>query len=744
MEKIWIDAAQFKNPGGWQLETQFVREMGCAYLIANDIPGVPVENAITDFETREEGYYRIFVRTKNWKLPEAPGQFSVEVNGKELANICGKMPTPSWYWEIAGDIELEKGCHTISLKDKTGWLSRCANIVITNDFNFVPSPEINRMFKQRAEIKNINFNDIKSYEFDFAVIGAGPGGVPAAISAARNGLKTALISGRPSVGGNASNEGTVGSDGAGAHHKGMHETGIINEIRAVRNHFKMSWQDAMNYLLKREKNITVFSDTLCIDAVCENNTIISAECINTVTLEKSSFKAKFFADCSGDGWLGYYAGAAYRLGREAWHEYGEALAPENPDTLSMSGCICGYDKKHPKIRSFRAVDEGKPVKFNTPDWAIKFPKEIHRKPTSFAQADWWLENSNDYDDLWEAEFARDEMVRIAVGYFGWLKNSYEKSNEAENYRLDSIGLHNSKRENRRLIGDYVLNQNDFVENTHFDDAIAYSGWAIDVHNIKGIYSGEEGVFHKNILVPIVPIPYRTIYSLNINNLFMAARCASFSHLALGSTRVEATLSTLGQAAGVAAAMCVKLNETPRGIYQRHIKALQQALLYDDQTVLGIKNEDSNDLARTAEVTASSYSKTEGSSNLPQNVINGIFRPDETSNNAWVSDEKQALPASITLTLKKESDISLIQITADTDLTYPRMAYHDVPVFEDTARDLTVEVLSKGEWITVGTAKDNFVRQMRFAFDKVSAKAVRVTVTATSGSKSAKLNEIRIY
>ena len=147
MEKIWIDTIEFKNYGNWEKETQFVREMGQPYLVANHLPGVPVEDASTDFYAAEEGYYRIFVRTKNWKLPQSPGQFMVAVDGTELHNMCGKMPIPSWYWEIAGDVYLKPGNHTLNLCDKTGWLSRCTALIITNDFDFTPSPEKNMLLK---------------------------------------------------------------------------------------------------------------------------------------------------------------------------------------------------------------------------------------------------------------------------------------------------------------------------------------------------------------------------------------------------------------------------------------------------------------------------------------------------------------------------------------------------------------------------------------------------------------------
>ena len=610
MQTIWIDAAQFQNKGGWKTETQFVRSVGSAYLLGLGKPGVPVENASTPFTVNEDGHYRFFVRTKNWKFPEAPGQFTLSADGEELPNTLGKMPTHKWYWEIAGDAYLKKGEHTLSAIDKTGWLARFSSIVITNDMDFTPSPEIDRFLKQRAEIKGISTVPDELH-FDYVVVGAGPAGTPAAIEAARNGLKVALISGRPSIGGNASNEGTIGLDGAASRNKGAWEGGIANEIRNYHMTKELGWQEAMEALCAEEENLTVFTDELCIDAESENGHIICAITVNTVTLKKTKFYADFFCDSSGDAWLGYYAGAAYRMGREAKWEYDEEFAPEVPDTLTMSGCLCDEQGDMVHMRIFRARPTDHEIEFTAPDWAIRLPEgeALHRKATGLSGAAWWLENSNDHDDLWDDEFARDEMVRLGLGYFHWLKNSAplteDLAEKVKYYDLCGIALHNSKRENRRLIGDYVFTQNDCVADREYPDTISYCGWSIDVHHPKGIYSGAEGAFYSNKDIPCCPLPYRIVYSKNIDNLFMAGRCCSVSHIGLGTVRVESTIATLGQATGAAAYLCKKYGTSPRGIYENHIKELQQLLLRHDLTIPGVINEDEKDLARTAKVTASS-------------------------------------------------------------------------------------------------------------------------------------------
>ena len=111
-------------------------------------------------------------------------------------------------------------------------------------------------------------------------------------------------------------------------------------------------------------------------------------------------------------------------------------------------------------------------------------------------------------------------------------------------------------------------------------------------------------------VPLVNVPYRCIYTVNIDNLLFAGRNVSATHIALGTLRVQNTIATLGQAAGTAAALCIKHNESPRGIYEHHIHELQQTLIKNDQYIPGVKNEDEGDPCLTAGVTASSFSKSE--------------------------------------------------------------------------------------------------------------------------------------
>ena len=271
----------------------------------------------------------------------------------------------------------------------------------------------------------------------------------------------------------------------------------------------------------------------------------------------------------------------------------------------MSGCLMG------SCVSFVAEETDRGISWSAPDWCYRFPPgRQFGRPISGVQGHWWIENPGDYDDLWEAERIRDELIRISLSFYGWLKNDWDEKEKAARHDLIRMPIYNAKRENRRFIGDYVLSEQDCVQGRTFPDVIGHAGWTIDVHHPHGIFSGEEGPFHANQHVPLVQIPYRCLYSRNITNLLFAGRCISVSHVALGTVRVQNTIAVAGQAAGTAAALANRCKTTPRGIYEHHLQTLQQTLMRHDQHIPGLVNSDEDDLARKATVTASSWSTRE--------------------------------------------------------------------------------------------------------------------------------------
>jgi len=538
-----------------------------------------------------------------------------------LKKEFGAAPSDKWTWEYGGKVKLKKGKVDLALHDITGYYGRCDAIILTDDANYIPPEDKKMICKERARLNGLSLEPSFAGGFDVIVVGGGSAGVPAAIAAARMGAKTALIQNRPVLGGNSSKELGVGIVGAGFSHPGWRETGIIEEAELLRvKNGQLHSSDAFKQLCDAEENLKVFFNQHVFDATMESDKQIKGvKAVSTLTGRITEYHGEKFIDCTGDGWLGYFAGAEYRYGRESKYEFNESLAPDTADSITMSGCLMGGVLEGFGT-AFRSKKTDKPVEFIRPPWAreidalIGYGRRIH-SVEQFERGNWWMEHEGTVNDLWDAERARDELIKVTFSYWDFVKNKSDRwdfvknesdrKEEVRNYELVAIPIMNAKRETRRLVGDYILTQHDVLSGRMFPDRIAYAGWPLDVHHPEGIYSGEEGSFEFDIVVPVNSIPFRCVYSKNIDNLLFAGRCGSFTHLGLGSVRVQSTLATIGQAAGTAAAMCIEKGINPRDIYKNHMTELQQTLLKYDQSIPGIKNEDSRDLARGAIITASS-------------------------------------------------------------------------------------------------------------------------------------------
>ena len=440
-------------------------------------------------------------------------------------------------------------------------------------------------------------------EYDIVVVGGGLAGVCAAVAAARLGAKVALVQDRPVLGGNSSSEIRVPIGGADYNGKYRYsrETGIIDELlteNAKRNplNSRSIWDHILWSICRKEQNLTLYLNTIGKEPYVSGKKIKWILAEQTTTGKIFRLKAEIFIDASGDGRIAYEAGADFRKGREGRDEFGEWMAPETPDEYTMGSTLY-----------FLARDVGKPVSFEPPDWAYKFPSDDdlpgrHHEHFYSHETFWWVELGGLWDTISDAEKIRDELIRYIYGIWDHIKNHGDHG--AETYALDWIGVIPGKRESRRFIGDYTLTQGDIESLKIFQDAIAYTGWPIDLHPPQGIL-GRQPPTRMLFLQGRPTIPFRCIYSRNILNLLLAGRDISVSHVALGTTRLIATCAIIGQAAGTAAFLCIKYGTTPRDVGKRHIHELQQLLLKQDCYIPHVKNEDPTDLARLANVSASS-------------------------------------------------------------------------------------------------------------------------------------------
>lgn len=457
------------------------------------------------------------------------------------------------------------------------------------------------------------------HECDFCVIGGGLAGMCAAIAAARHGLKVIIMQDRPMFGGNASSE--VRMWICGAHGINNRETGIIEEIELenlYRNPYRVYpiWDSILFELIKKEKNITALLNCTCNDCCMDDSEIKSVTGWQLTTQSWHTVKAKYFADCSGDSILAPLSGAEYRVGREAGSEFGESIAPETADLKTM-GMSC-------LIQARKTTEKHK---FIAPAWANKYTREnlLYRIPDMSDPEEnfWYMELGGTQDTIADTEEIRDELIKVAYGIWDFVKNSGEL--KADNWELDFVGFMPGKRESRRYVGKYIMNENDVrAEGKHFRDIVAYGGWTMDDHDPRGIATTERpNIFHP--APSPFGIPYRCLYSKNIKNLFFAGRNISVTHSALSATRVMATCAILGQAVGTAAAIAADNRLTPHGVYENKIDTLQQTLIYDDCYLPFVKMK-LPPLVSSAEI-SSSVDDVSG-------LINGYTRPIGESKNCW--------------------------------------------------------------------------------------------------------------
>lgn len=437
---------------------------------------------------------------------------------------------------------------------------------------------------------------------DFCVIGGGLAGMCAAIRAAREGAKVVLMHERPVFGGNASSEIRMwicGSEG-----ENNRETGIVEEIcleNMYRNPTKnyYIWDTILYDFIRREKNITPLLNCTCMDAEIEegeylygrNRHIKSVTGYQMTTQMFYKVVAKNYADCSGDSILAPLTGAEFMLGRENAADFGEDTDRKEPDNMVMGmSCLIQGRETDRKIR------------FIPPEWSRKLTEDEKklRRPNMESSYEnfWYMELGGDRDTISDTEKIKDELLDVAMGVWDYVKNSYDKN--MDNWELEFLGFLPGKRESRRMIGEYVLTQRDIIDGKEFEDAVAYGGWPIDDHFPGGFfYKGTP----NTITMVNAPynIPYRCLYSKNVNNLFFAGRNISVTHLAMSSTRVMATCALVGEAVGAAAAIAAKNNVSPNGVYLEYMETLQQLILRGDCFIPGKKRKISDLCKQTTSV-----------------------------------------------------------------------------------------------------------------------------------------------
>lgn len=582
---LFVETESFADKGGWVVDQQFMNLMGSSYLMAHGL-GVPVADAQTKVTFPETGTYYVYVRTYNWTSPwyegEGPGKFTLSVGKKRLKAELGALGN-KWMWQPAGKVKVKAPETTLTLHDLTGFNGRCDAIYFTTDANEVPPAEVEPLEAFRREKLRLPEKAALAGNYDLVVVGGGIAGMSAAVSAARLGCKVALLNDRPVWGGNNSSEVRV-------HLGGRIESGKYKEIGNLQKEFgplrggnarpaeyyedekKADW-------LAKEKNVSLFANYRAVSVEKEGDRIVAVVAKHIETGEEKRFESPLFVDCTGDGTIGYLAGADFRMGRESRDEFGESTAPEQADKMTMGSSVQWY-----------SVDTKKPSKFPIFKYGVQVNKQNVEK---VVMGEWTWETGMNFDQIYEFERIRDYGMMVVFSNWSYLKNEMPQNDKWKSRQLEWVAYVAGKRESRRLMGDYILKEDDLRKFVFHEDGSAATTWTIDLHypnekNEKDFNGQAFKSYAKHIAIHPYPIPYRCLYSRNVDNLFMAGRNISVTHVALGTVRVMRTTGMMGEVVGMAASICKKHHIDPRGVYRYHLDELK-ALMKEGVGKKGLPN-----------------------------------------------------------------------------------------------------------------------------------------------------------
>lgn len=561
-ESVLVEAESFSERGGWSLDTQFITSMGSPYLLAHGL-GKPVSDASTQVTFPKPGKYFVFVRTKDWvarwKAPGTPGRFQLIVDGQPVAKEFG-TEGEQWNWQEGGSVDVQSKDTTIALHDLTGFEGRCDAIYFSTE-NVAPPNTKDVLSDWRRKLLKIAEKPTELGRYDLVVVGGGYAGIGAAVSAARMGCKVALIQERPVLGGNGSSEIRVWAMGNIRRGKYPRLGEIIEEFC---DHAKASPAEAEQFedakkeeIVKNEPNIDLFLNHHAYKVDKKEQRIEAVYAFDTRTSEHKRFSGKLFVDCTGHGTIGALSEAEWTMKDEG--------------RMGMSNMWTWKE------------NQGKTT-FPSVPWALNLSMKDFPYPRDF-HGEWFWESGFNKDPLQDAEGIRDWNLRAVYGAFNAMKNG-DGAEKHTNAELTWIAFVGGPRESRLLRGDVVLTQEDVVTKRDFPDGCVPSTWSIDLHAPKEQFAKSypdnpfisKAIFDDRIDRNFgYPVPYRCFYSHNIDNLFMAGRCISVTHEALGTVRVMKTCGMMGEVVGKAASICVSHECLPRQVYEKYWSELDDLM-----------------------------------------------------------------------------------------------------------------------------------------------------------------------
>lgn len=566
---ILLLSSTFAERGGWVDDRQFFDLTGSTFLLAHGL-GTPVADAKTSFTVEQSGVYNLFVRTRNWTAywsdAPTPGIFEVFVDGAS-AGVFGNQNS-EWHWQRGIAINLEAGEHKVVVHDLTGFDARFDALLLTTS-DMAPKEGVEEYRQLRKRLLALPSAPVSRGSYDFVVVGGGVAGMCAAIAAARTGSRVALIQDREVLGGNNSSEIRVGLGG-------RLNIGLYPSLGYLLNEFAPEtkgnartadiYQDDKKLkAVLAERRITLFMGYRVTEVKKRENRIVSVVATDVLNHSRIKVSGRLFADCTGDAVLGVLAGAEWHMGRESKAEYGEPSAPDKADGMTMGASLQWYCLEDSKNRPFPDID-----------WGLKLDESSVQV---VRRGQWYWEVGMRDDQIADAERIRDYGMYVAYSNWAYLKNHYSKKEDYAKSYLGWVSYVAGKRESRRLLGEFVLREQDLKQNVIYPDGSASTSWYIDQHypdpENSRLFPGREYLSCGHLdPMGFYPIPYRCFYSKNVENMFMAGRNISVSHIALGTVRVMRTTAMMGEVVGMAATICRRRKALPKDVYTTHLEELK--------------------------------------------------------------------------------------------------------------------------------------------------------------------------
>lgn len=578
---LLVPTPSFTNHGGWVLDSQFELETGSSYLLAHG-NGTPVADAITSISIPRSGAYKIYVRTKNWVPGHSPGTFKLAVDGIEFEQVFGVAEHDRWDWEAGAEMELQAGNVEMRLRDVTGFGARCDALYLATGDDVPPSTSSAAEYVawRRTVLSLPSPPPLLTIQpFDVCVLGGGIPGVAAALTSARLGLRVCIVQNRPFFGGNASVE-------VGLRPRGI--TGpLIDDIYDRRPDGDIHARE----LLDAEKNVQMLLEHTVYDFTMEKRRIKAIDARDAGSGREVRIAAEMFIDCSGRALFGVLADAETLFGEESQEEYGESLAPAKK----------GAPTHHGNTLFFRTCEADTPVSFPAVPWATEVAKDYSNLSGQLVRPG--IENGDGpavqgpspslrrrmkgpMTHFWEygqylnpytqGEHIRDHLLRAIYGIFSNIKTLSPQ--KYANLKLDWVAFVAATGEFARYKGDHILTETDIRTHAPFPDAVVQNSGAFCLHyppdrdspyDFRLKYWGWDERDGK-----AYDIPFRCLYSRNIENLMMAGKHISVTHVAGSNTKFMGNGGQHAIATAAAAGLCKKYGVLPRELWREHMAELK--------------------------------------------------------------------------------------------------------------------------------------------------------------------------